>query len=157
MPTISLAGNQWMMDNNAQQLIELNQQLLDTIKPEANGTIHIEALVFSGDQNTVYKLDPVEVESFNGATQASDIPINPRPYPQVRIGHINFDDASSEHLRRSGKALANMDAAFLQNNRQLKAILETYPNAKYYDLQGAPINTADGNRAWGKPRFLIYW
>ena len=153
MPTLSLASNQWMMDNNAEQLIELNQRLLDNIQPDANGTIHIEALVFGGDQDTVYKLDMINDE----ATQASDISINIQTYPKVRIGHINFDDSASGQLHRSGKALADIDASLLKHNRKLKTILETHPNAKYYDLQGAPITAEEDGNTWGTPKFLIYW
>ncbi|MBT5231445.1 MAG: hypothetical protein HOM11_14355 [Methylococcales bacterium] len=166
LPATSVAGNKWMMNQNAKQLIELNNQLINEIEPIGHGKVHIEALVFgsgSANENTVYQLTPAPTVDWSKPGEASSLYFN-RPATKIRIGIINVGPGFSETINNSpkassGKALASFDDAFFEKNGQLKTILEKHPQAKYLDLKGGAINidVDDTTQEWNEPKYLIYW
>jgi hypothetical protein len=116
-----------MMNQNAKQLIELNNQLINEIEPIGHGKVHIEALVFgsgSANENTVYQLTPAPTVDWSKPGEASSLYFN-RPATKIRIGIINVGPGFSETINNSpkassGKALASFDDAFFEKKWPIK-------------------------------------
>jgi hypothetical protein len=160
-----MAGNQWMMNKNSQQLIEINESLLKEIGPVENGHVHIEALVFANqaNQSQLYHLAPAPDPDDWSA--ASDIVIN-SPAAKMRIGIVDvgpnasgqIDTPSGIPTVTEGKALSEFDNDFPGEHEAIKAILDQHPDAKYLDLKGAGIDIDfNEDTDWNKPQYLIYW
>jgi hypothetical protein len=156
LPALAEAGNQWMMQRNAETLIELNNQLLQELQPVKDGKIHIEALVFSDDskanQVEVIHLTPVVEPNEEEALQASDIFDSGIPYrSKIRIGEIDV----SGDTECKCKPLSALE----HDNSEIKDILSSHPEAKYYELMGAPVEFEGepGSHHQNKPKYIIYW